>query len=206
MGSSTILDILGSIVIGGMLLLIIFRLHESNVENIHTNSAELVVQQDLTAVVELIEYDFRKIGYCRDYNKIPNPAASIILADSNRISFLTDVAEPPSYPNGDGVVDTLHYYLGPASELLITPNPNDRMLYRVLNSDTPAGSNLGVTIFHIIYFNALGAVLPSPVDQPGEIARIEIAVQVENVAAYDEQYSTIFWRQLRLIARNLNDR
>ncbi|MFC2139934.1 PilW family protein [Bacteroidota bacterium] len=206
MGSSTLLDILGSMVIGGMLLLIIFRMHDANVENIYTNSAELIVQQDLTAIVELIEYDFRKIGYCKNYYKIPNPAAAIIHADTSRISFLTDVAEPPTYPQGDGIIDTLSYYLGPTSELSITPNPDDKLLYRVLNNDTPAGSNLGVTFFYIIYFNALGAILPTPVQNPGEIARMEIAVQVENVAAYDEKYSTIFWRQIRLVARNLNNR
>ncbi|MFA3784057.1 hypothetical protein ABRY23_13435 [Melioribacteraceae bacterium 4301-Me] len=206
MGSSTLLDILGSTVIGAMLLLILLRLNDATVQNTYTNSSELIVQQDLTEIVKLIEYDFRKIGYCKNFNKIPDPSKAIIYADTSSITFLTDVANPPLYPNGDGNVDTLHYYLGPTSELSSTPNPNDRMLYRVLNSETPRGSNLGVTLFHLTYYNSLGSILPTPVVHPGEIHRIEIDLQVETVAGYNQQYSTIFWRQIRLVARNLNNR
>lgn len=207
MGSSTLLDILGSTVVGGMLILILFRLNDANVQNTYTNGSELIVQQNLTEIVKLIEYDFRKIGYCQNYNKIQDPSKSIISADTSSISFLTDVADP-SHPKGDGNIDTLHYYLGPTSELSGTPNPNDRMLYRVVNNKTPGGSNLGVTIFHLTYYNKLGSILPTPITGAdlGEISRIEIDLQVETTAAYDKLYSTIFWRQIRLVARNLNTR
>ena len=205
MGFSTIIDIVGSIIIGGTLMLILWRLNDAATENTYNYSGELSLQQNLATVAMVIEYDFRKIGYCADWNKIPDPTKSIVLADSNKIKFLTDVATP-SDPEGDGIVDTMYYYLGPASELTATENPRDRMLYRVVNSETPIGSNMGVTQFKMVYFNALGDTIGFPITVPGEIASMEINVTVENTAAYDQKYSSAFWRQIRLVARNLRNR
>jgi hypothetical protein len=205
MGFSTILDIVGSIIIGGTLMLILWRLNDASTENTYNYSGELSLQQNLATVAMVIEYDFRKIGYCADWNKIPDPTKSIVLADSNKIKFLTDVATA-SDPEGDGIVDTMYYYLGPASELTATENPRDRILYRVVNKETPKGSNMGVTQFKMVYFNALGDTIDFPITVPGEIASMEINVTVENIAAYDQKYSSAFWRQIRLVARNLRNR
>ncbi|MDP4174031.1 MAG: hypothetical protein Q8933_08700 [Bacteroidota bacterium] len=200
MGFSTLLDILGSTVIGGLLFMILLRMNDTATQNTFTFAGEAQVQQNLVSVVELLEYDFRKIGYCADFTKIPVPSKAIIAADSTSIKFLTDV-----YP-ADGVVDTMRYYLGSADELSGTPNPRDKMLYRVVNSESPKGSNLGVTRFSITYFNALGNKIPFPISVPGEIYTMEIDVKVENTAAYNEEYSNAFWRQIRLAARNIRNR
>jgi len=100
----------------------------------------------------------------------------------------------------------MYYYVGPTSELTGTPNPNDRKLYRVLNSDSPKSANLGITEFKLTYYNALGNQISFPIAQPGEIFTMQIDIVVENTAAYDEQYSSAFWRQIRLAARNLRNR
>ena len=71
MGYSTIIDVMGSIVLGGYLLLMIFRLDGTISESTYTNGSELTVQQNLTTLVDLIERDFRKIGYCADPTHIP---------------------------------------------------------------------------------------------------------------------------------------
>lgn len=199
MGFNVILDIVGSTIIGGLLMLILFRLNNSATENTYNYSGELSSQQNLTTVVEILENDFRKIGYCADWQKIPVPSLAILQADSNKISFLTDV-EP------DGNVDTLKYYLGPVSDLASTPNPSDRLLYRVINSETPVGVNLGLTEFKLVYFDALGDSISLPILNPGEITSMEINISVENTAGYDNKYSTVFWRQIRLAARNLKNR
>lgn len=72
MGFSTLIDILGSTLIGGLILLILFRMNDSSVENHYLNSGEMIVQSNLLSVIELLEHDFRKIGYCEEYNKIPD--------------------------------------------------------------------------------------------------------------------------------------
>lgn len=199
MGFSTLIDILGSTIIGGILFMILLRMNDAAVQNTFNNGGEYIIQQNLVEVVQLLEYDFRKIGYCKVWSRIPNPSKAIILADSTSIKFLTDL-------DNNGYVDTLHYYLGPSSELSATPNPNDRLLYRVVNSESAIGANLGVTQFRLTYFNALGNTINFPITVPGEIHTMQIDLKVENTSGYDNEYSGAFWRQIRLAARNLMNR
>jgi hypothetical protein len=121
------------------------------------------------------------------------------MADTSGIKFLTDI-------ESDGNLDSIYYYLGPTSELSGTENPRDRLLYRVVNADNPQEANLGVTHFHMIYYDALGDTIYHPILNNGEISSIEINVTVENVAAYDENYSRAYLRQIRMVARNLTNR
>lgn len=199
MGFSSLIDIVGSSIIGGMLLLMLFNINDSATENSYTYMSELTVQEALVEVVALIEFDFRKIGYCNDWTKIPDPTRAILAAGANSISFITDT-------DNNGIVDTLSYYLGATSELTQTPNPRDRYLYRVINSEAAIGANLGITQFDLEYFDALGNPINLPITQPSEIFTMRISVTVENIAAYDENYSNAFWRQIRLAARNLRNR
>lgn len=199
MGFSTILDIIGSMIIGGILLTTTWRLSDAATEKTYNGSGELSLQQNLVVTAQIIENDFRKIGFCEDWNKLPDPSKAIISADLNSIKFLTDT-------NLDGELDSIRYFLGPTSELSMTPNPRDRMLYRVVNNETPGGSNLGITQFFMIYYDALGDTIPLPITITGEIASVEINITVENVAAYDTSYSSAYWRQIRMIARNLRNR
>ncbi|MCH8032166.1 MAG: hypothetical protein IH950_00225 [Bacteroidetes bacterium] len=199
MGTSVILDILGSTVIGGILMMNLFQINGNAIENNYTGNGELIAQTNLSTTVQVLEIDFRKIGYCADWEQIPIPTQAIISADSSSIKFLTDV-------DSDGIVDTMHYYLGPTSELLSTPNPRDRFLYRVVNSEVPAGVNLGVTQFNLTFFDVLGNPISFPIAVPGEIYTMQIDITVEDVSAYDEKYSSAFWRQIRLAAKNLRNR
>ncbi len=199
MGASTLLDILGSIIVGGLILLILFRLNTSATSNLYNNTSEANVQSAMISVGSVLENDFRKIGYCKDWTKIPDPSKSILLADTSSIKFLTDV-------NNDGIVDTLYYYVGPTSALLNTPNPRDRLLYRVVNSETPKSSNVGVTKFKLTYYDSFGNTLTTPVNPPGQIQKMQIDLQVENPEPIDSTYVVAFWRQLRLSARNLQNR
>lgn len=199
MGYSTFLDIIGAFIIGCFLMLILWRTNDAVSENLYTNGGELIVQQNLVTTIEILEHDFKKIGYCKNWKKIPNPTRAILSADSTSIKFLTDV-------DNDGDVDSLHYYSGLASDLTDTPNPRDRILYRVINDETPNDMNMGITEFNMTYFNALGDTIDIPVVQTSEIASIEINIAVEDVAAYNENYSKAYWRQVRLSARNLRNR
>ena len=207
MGFSSLLDILGSTIIGGLLLIILMRMNDSSVENNYFYSGEKIVQQNLVEVVKLLEYDLRKIGYCNNWQLMPMPSMAIIQADSNRITFLTDIPTL-SDPYGNGVLDTMHYYLGPASELAATPNPYDRLLYRVVDSQAPVGANLGITQFKLTYFSSNGDKISAmPLSPPFGIAAIQIDISVENTAAYGDDYSAdkrIIWRQVRLPARNFS--
>lgn len=216
MGFMTLLDIAGSIVVGAFVILIVLNLNDSAVENTYLYGGELTLQENLTEIVQLLEYDFRKIGYCSDPTQIADPSKSIVSADTSSISFLTDVAEP-GYPRGNGIVDTLTYYLGSTDELASTQNPRDRILYRKVNNGRAIGANLGLTDFRLKYLDGLGRAIGAPVAVVGQIQSIQIDVTVENVMAFDKReksdpadstanYSLAMWRQIHLAARNLNSR
>ncbi|MBK8944868.1 MAG: hypothetical protein IPM32_06285 [Ignavibacteriae bacterium] len=217
MGFSTLIDILGSSLVGGLILLILFRMNDSTVENSYLNSGEMIVQSNLLSIIELLEHDFRKIGYCEDYDKIPNPATAIIEATDTSISFKTDVAIDEDVQTGDGNVDILKYWVGSPtdSEVAGTPNPKDRILYRQVNSETPLAANLGLTQFNLKYFDDDGEEIHTmPSAPPLGIITLQIDVTVENTASYgdaadEDVYSkdkSAFWRQIRLSAPGLSIR
>ena len=197
MGFSTILDILISIAIGGVLLLILWKLDDSATQNLINNGQEVVFQENLKIVASILEHDFRKIGYCSDYTKIP--ATAIIQADSSSITFLSDDKDI-------GTLNQIKYYLGPPSELASTPNPRDRFLYRVIDNVVPKEANMGVTGFSLVYYDALGQNISTPVANPSTIASVEINLTVEDSYAYDSKYSQAFWRQIRVASKNLHKR
>lgn len=199
MGANVILDIIGSIIIAGILMLSIFRVNNSSTEDLYRGTGNLVAQTNLATVVQILETDFRKIGYCFDWKQIPVPTEAILYADSVSIRYLTDVDK-------NGIVDTMYYYFDPITDIPGTPNPRDRILYNVVNGETPVGVNLGVTQYRMEFFNSLGTKLNFPITDPREIYTMQIDITVEDVAAYDQKYQTIFWRQIRMAARNLFNR
>lgn len=199
MGNSTILDILGSIILGGYLLLMIFRLNGTVSETVFTSGSELTVQENLTTLVGLLEYDLRKIGYCADPYNMPDPSKSILAASAHSIRYISDL-------HRDGSVDTVEYYTGLASSLTSTPNPRDKVLYRVVNNTQVMGYDMGITNFEFMYFDAQGDSLDFPIPNASIIYLVRLSIMVESSHAYDSSYSYAYWRQIRLAARNLKNR
>ncbi len=194
MGFSTLLDILGSTVIGGLLLMILLRLNDASVRNSYIFTGDAVLQNNLVDVVKLIEFDFRQMGYTSDWANADPSAPAITLADSTSISFLVDG-------------DTINYTIGPASELPNTPNPKDRLLYRSVNGSTPLSSNMGITKFELSYFTIFGDTITTPVTVGlGNIETIQIDIEIEDAYGYDTTYSKTAWRQIRMSSRNRNKR
>ena len=101
MGFSVLLDIIGSTVIGGILMMNLFQINNSAVENMYTGTGELIAQTNLATIVQILEFDVRKSGYCADWEKIPIPTQAILSAASTGRAYLTDV-------DSDVIVDTMH--------------------------------------------------------------------------------------------------
>jgi len=179
-------------------------------EKTSTYQSELIAQENLVSIVELLEHDFSRIGYCENVDSMAAPEDMIISADSTSITFWTDLALSQSNFRGDGTRDYLTYELG--SYVTSTPNPNDRLLYRYVNGQNKIGSNLGITEFRLHYFNNMGNELTFPIN-PSLISYLQIDIKVEDSYGYDtgntektesEKYPTVFWRQIRLAAKNLS--
>jgi hypothetical protein len=188
MGFQVALDLAGSFIIGGMLLVQIMNIHGNAQTAANLYSQTSIVQRNLTTVVNILEYDFRKMGY-----GVLDPTKCLLQADSNRISFLADI-------DRNGVVDTITYYIGPESELSGTPNPHDKLLYRSVNGSTPRPNNLGVTDLHFRYFDQDMDVQTILV----AIKIVEISIAVQSVYPIDGQYPSAYWKQTRIVSRNLN--
>jgi hypothetical protein len=180
-----LLDIVGSFIIAGMVVMILLAV---NINNSAASNAILfttIEQGKMTDVSELIEYDFYKIGY-----RIPDE--KIAIADSNEIKFYTDI-------NNNDFADSVHYYLGELTDLSSTSNPNDKPLYRRRNDTDNLTTKIPVVDFHLSYFDSIGntldyASLTSSAVRD-RIKSIKIKITVESDEMYDEQYRTSEWKK-----------
>lgn len=144
---NTVMDILGSVIIAGMLLLLVLKLNLFMSESSYTSDTELRLQQNTKTLAEIMNSDFRKIGYQVD-------STAILTAQKERFKFVGDL-EAPGTP-GFGVVDTVEYFLEDSTHSLGTSNLNDIILVRVLNNkDTIDGPSLGLTKLQFTYLDSV---------------------------------------------------
>lgn len=175
---STLLDIITATFIGAILILMIiginFYIENSSREVTNANIAQMNVKE----ISEVLDFDLYKIGY-----RVTGP--KIIFADSTRLVFLCDI-------DNNGKVDTLEYLLGNPNELSSTPNPNDRLLYRILNNEPKKGSNLGVVDFKFTYYDSSNSMINysslNSQTQRDKIKTIEYFVRVESVFPVEGYY------------------
>lgn len=204
MGSNVMLDIVGSMVIGGLLLLVALRMDEKATQNTFQSQANLTMQQNLTSLVENIEYDFRQIGYCSNPDAYPDvlpfPYKYVVFGDTSAIWFVTDT-------RNSGRLDTVKYYMGGPDSL--TPNPHDYKFYRQVNNGPAVWSSLGVTQFKLRYLDAIGDSVSVPFTGQSSTQLVEVNLRVEPVALYgDTTYKNVYavWRQTKLVSKNLQNR
>ncbi len=146
---NTVMDILGSVIIAGMLLLLVLKLNLFMSESSYTSDTELRLQQNTKTLAEIMNSDFRKIGYQVD-------STAILIAQKERFKFVGDL-EAPGDP-GSGVIDTVEYFLEDSTNSLGTTNPDDIILVRVLNNkDTIDGPSLGLTKLQFSYLDSVSA-------------------------------------------------
>jgi hypothetical protein len=205
-GYQVLLDIIGSAVTGGLLLITLLNFNAENMENKQLFRDEITAQGNLVAVVDVIEDDFRRIGYCRKRSNIWVPVVTMAAAES--IRFKTDIASG-ALNEGDGVVDSITYVFGPPA--LSTFNPHDRILYRRVNNEEPFSAAMGVTMLNFSYLSYNGDTLSRPVsyEHLKEIAGVEVTFRVESAnptatVARPDSFATAFvnWKQLRFEIKN----
>jgi hypothetical protein len=129
----SIIEIIGSTIIGGMLLLLILTSKINVGRASNAQAANSKIQSNLTTVAQMIEFDTKNIGYRVTTG---NPISQ---ADSNRITF-------NKFNDVTSLVDSTTYYF----------NTLQNKLYR--NS---VAVNLGVSNFLVRYYDINGAVTNS---------------------------------------------
>ena len=200
MGSSTLLDIIGAMILSSLLMLNIVRMTGDTQENSAQYVSELVVQQNLIEAAQLIERDLLRLGYLRGSENLAYVINAVSVADSNRIVFASDV-------DNNGVMDQVEYVTGTASQLTATANPRDLPLTRRINGVGRPIQSFGIIEFRFEYFNYTGKRLTTPVANRGEICTVSITLAVESPHFSDdvwEDYNAkAFWKQIRLALPNL---
>ncbi len=187
MGSYSLLQIVGSTIIGGLFILMLFRYNAVVVEKNHRYNTQNIVQKNLIELNKIIRSDLRKIGFCLDKtnsNILKNP---FVEATDSSLAFKTDVAVSKLDPFGDGITDVVKYYTG--AEITETPNLNDKYLYRSVNGGTPLELNYGVTEFSFKYYDKDGNLLPTPVSNLSKIRIVEYKITIEDIYGYNYQYN-----------------
>jgi hypothetical protein len=168
-------------------------------------SNDMLVQEMLTGTVQMLEGEFRNMGY-----GLGQLQSTVLYADSGRISFLSDLGRD------GGVIDTITYSVGDTTQLLDTENEMDRYLFRRINNEPVLRVGV-VTVFRLTYFTQPGELLPTPVpaDRRSEIYSVEVTIEVQNpYAPYRPEgmvqtgernalYSSSLWQQTRLASQNL---
>ncbi len=200
----TIIDLIGSLIFGGALMMIIIDANGAATQTQEQYSGDMAVQQSLTDVVSGVESEFRNMGF-----GVPEGDRTILYADTSHIRFVTKLERNTTK------VDTIEYTLGPTSELAGTQNDQDRFLKRSVNGEAPFRVGV-VTVFRLQYFSLAGDTLTTPVtwDCLSEIHVIEVTMEVQNPYAMrrdpsqikdgerDALYSSSLWQQTRLASQN----
>lgn len=198
-----ILDYISSILMGGMLMLNVLSVNDIANETYALYSGDMTVQEMLVTTVQVMEGEFRNMGY-----GVPQTDRTVLSADTASITFLMDIDRDGSS------VDTVRYFLGAISELSYTQNVLDRYVYRTVNGTN--GLKVGVvTTFRLRYIANNGDVLSTPVasDRLSEIHEVEITMEIQNpYAMYNSGskqtdntgalFSSSYWQQTRLASQN----
>jgi len=135
---AALMDVISSMIFGSTLFMIILTSNQIASETQATYNGDMLVQELLTNTAQLVEGEFRNMGF-----NVPQSLPAIKRADSTAISFLCDI-------DRNGTIDTVKYTLGEASELSGTPNELDRLLKRQINGGVVLSVG-AVTIFRLAY-------------------------------------------------------
>lgn len=173
---SAMLDMVGSFVIGGLLLMMILNVNTDFAIMSAEDRLELMIQENLDELVEEIEFDFRKIGY-----NAAAPHQAIQALDTSMITFMADL-------DNDSTLESVVYNLGPTSDVFGTVNPRDRILYRIVDGVSVGGS-LGVVDFQLIFYDVTGGITTAP----AAVKTIEYYLMLESTFPIDSAYVQSVW-------------
>ncbi|MBK9099204.1 MAG: hypothetical protein IPM14_14000 [bacterium] len=143
----TLLDFVGSAFIGGILFLLVIKMNLFMSNASFASDNELKLQQNAKTLAEILNNDFRKVGYKYD-------STAILTAQKDRFKFLGDLERPGQ--SGFGVIDTVEYFVWDSTYASGTSNQSDIILVRVVNNtDSITGSSLGLVKINFLYLDSL---------------------------------------------------
>ncbi len=193
---SILLDIFGSVVIAGMLFMLIIKLNLFSSQTSYASDSELKLIQNTKTLAEIIDYDFRKVGYRVSGNAIE-------IAEEKKFKFKADI-------NFDNNPNTIEYTVSTSEKVKGTENPDDIILYRIVDDDTSGGPSLGLVNIKFSYLDSALTPILSPVP-PINLTKIryiktemwiEGADKINDAFSDNSAYSKTYW-EFTINPRNL---
>ena len=201
MGTSVMLDIIGSLSTFGLLLLTVLRLNAAAGESTYAYNQNYLLQRNMVVLTVMLESDLKRVG-TETYDQY----GGIQFADTTDLLFRGVL-------QNDTAISTVEWKLGPYNGT--TPNPNIRFLSRIKNG-VESRMNLGVTQFKFAYWSIIDAntKLTTPIiggaanGGGGNIGPVSVYIRLESPYKMKQQYMSdtsqydMVWRQIRSVSRN----
>jgi hypothetical protein len=172
--------------IGSLLLLRIVTYHGDVVDHSNEEMFELLTQESMVSYIEIIEYDFNRIG-----SGVSPGQPAILSMDSVSISFRADV-------EGGMAAETVSYSLSDSTAAAGTENPGDVILYRTVNGAPTIDSPGGITDMVLRYYDVAG----NQTGNPRDVRSIGVELTLESVHEYNGRYARAVWEK-RITPENL---
>ncbi len=229
---SSILDIIGGSILGGLLLLIAITSSHNSIEAFYNYNSDAIVQQNLTQLSRIIEYDLRKMAFGIPEAQQPNV---LQIAQSNHLKFIAQLnldADSflliPGVSHYDNIPDTIEYVITPAEEIdfpdtsvtiyevrrtikISTGTTHTSIIGRIGNNDVfrylnQIGDPVQVISATKMVEVTLTAFNPKVVLSP-ELVSADIYQNIQDVELRKKEVRRLlrasYWRQTRLVSRNL---
>ena len=191
---SIMFDLIGSVIIGAYVVLMGIRLNSNIGEHAQLSMVALNMQEALVDAVRTMESDFRKIGY-----GTVDPRTALEVTQPDHIRFKADI-------NRDGYIERIDW----AWEKTVGASGDTAMELTRRVSGEPAMVILSdVPMFRLEYLTEVGE--PADTSAKGQIQVIQTALKVRSPYAVSDPFRGPddrtavegFWRQTRLVSRNL---
>jgi hypothetical protein len=197
---SSIIDMVGAAILFGVLILTVARIQGNLNATMYQNTFNVNTQGEAVFLARVIEHDLTKAGYGVTGQKM-------YVADSTRIAFVGAMVY-------GGAVDSVAYSIGAMDST--TKNPADFTLVRYARSSGGSVTqHIGMTYFHLFYYNTSNALMSTPVTGSGNLAairavrvkfRVESQEPVQSAVSGDTSYNALYnavtWEKL-IYPRNL---
>jgi hypothetical protein len=212
MGSSVLLDIIGSFLVFGLLLLTALRMDTNAVEDNFSYNTAVNLQLQLVSLTAQIEDDFRQVGYDTTEMQIQPSTAAIRYGTAHDFRFTADM-------NNDGTVDSVEYLLGPSRGLR---NPNICTLVRNYWDGKNSANNrvdsirAYITQLDFTYYLADKLTLVDPPVGPGTgVGMICLSLTLQSpdkvtsstgptiYSESDTALYSVYWKQFQIVSKNM---
>jgi hypothetical protein len=183
---SNLVGVVVSIILFGFFILIVLALNQNVINATYNSTFEKGSQQSIIELVDLLNFDFSKIGH----QKLP-PKLKPGSLDSTDIVWYSDI-------DNNGSLDSVTYTLGDIKESQL-PNPEIRHLYRKINNNNPLQIGLGIVQFKLTYFDSsMTQINYSQLNNTAGVNRIrsiKVQVRVESQYKFEDDYSSSYWEK-----------